>query len=162
MFGSSSVVGDIKDAIDQVFDAIEDIEKTNSNRLQLLEPSSLNRDFDAETAQQIKDIVIPKKGSNIVTKTAYGVFLGYTLGLDPNTYPTIQYQSVLNAKMDTDTRVGKSHLPYSPRRARAAKLLISLRASVHQKIPAARSERMPRGSLHSLLFSGYLVISIIF
>ena len=109
VFGSSSVAGDIKDAIDQAFDAIEDIEKTNINRLQLLEPSSLNRDFDAETAQQIKNIVIPKKGSNIVTESAYGVFLGYTLGLDPNAYPTIQYQSVLNAKMDTDI---KNHAAY--------------------------------------------------
>ena len=74
-----------------------------------VEPSSLNRDFDAETAQQIKNIVIPKKGSNIVTESAYGVFLGYTLGLDPNAYPTIQYQSVLNAKMDTDI---KNHAAY--------------------------------------------------
>lgn len=109
VFGSSSVVDDIKDAIDQVFDAIVDIEQTNSNRLQLLEPSILDRDFDSETAQQIKDIVIPKKGSNIVTESAYGVFLGYTLGLDPNAYPTIQYQSALNAKMDTDI---KNHAAY--------------------------------------------------
>lgn len=109
VFGSSSVVGDIKDAIDQAFDAIVDIENTNSNRLQLLEPSSLDRDFDAETAQQIKDIVIPKKGSNIVTESAYGIFLGYTLGLDPNAYPTIRYQSVLNNKMDTDI---KNHASY--------------------------------------------------
>lgn len=107
VFGFSSVSGDINDAIDQAFDAIEDIEKTNINCLQLLEPSSLNRDFDAETAQQIKDIVISKKGSNIVTESAYGVFLGYTLGLDPNAYPTIQ--SVLNAKMDTDI---KNHAAY--------------------------------------------------
>lgn len=109
VFGSSSVVGDIKDAIDQAFDAIVDIENTNSNRLQLLEPSSLDRDFDSETAQQIKDIVIPKKGSNIVTESAYGIFLGYTLGLDPNAYPTIQYQSVLNNKMATDI---KNHAAY--------------------------------------------------
>ncbi len=109
VFGSSSVVGDIRDAIDQAFDAIVDIEQTNSNRLQLLEPSSLDRDFDAETAQQIKDIVIPKKGSNIVTESAYGVFLGYTLGLDPNAYPTIQYRSVLNTKMDADI---KNHAAY--------------------------------------------------
>ena len=109
VFGSSSIVGDIKDAIDQAFDAIVDIENTNSNRLQLLEPSSLDRDFDAETAQQIKDIVIPKKGSNIVTESAYGIFLGYTLGLDPNAYPTIQYQSILNNKMNTDI---KNHATY--------------------------------------------------
>lgn len=109
VFGSSSVVGDIKDAIDQAFDAIVDIENTNSNRLQLLEPSSLDRDFDAETAQQIKDIVIPKKGSNIVTESAYGIFLGYTLGLDPNVYPTIQYRNVLNTKMNTDI---KNHAAY--------------------------------------------------
>ncbi len=109
VFGSSSVVDDIKDAIDQVFDAIVDIERTNSNRLQLLEPSSLDRNFDATTAQQIKDIVVPQKGSNIITESAYGVFLGYTLGLDPNAYPTVQYQSALNAKMDADI---KNHAAY--------------------------------------------------
>lgn len=109
VFGSSSVVGDIKDAIDQAFDAIEDIEKNNSNRLQLLEPSSLDLDFDKETAQQIKNIVIPQKGSNIIMESAYGVFLGYTLGLNPNAYPSIQYHQVLNAKMDTDI---KNHAAY--------------------------------------------------
>ena len=103
------MVDDIKDAIDQVFDAIVDIERTNSNRLQLLEPSSLDRNFDATTAQQIKDIVVPQKGSNIITESAYGVFLGYTLGLDPNAYPTVQYQSALNAKMDADI---KNHAAY--------------------------------------------------
>lgn len=109
VFGSSSVVGDIRDAIDQAFDAIMDIEQTNKNRLQLLEPSSLDRDFDSETAQQIKDVVFPKKGSGIVRDTAYGVFIGYTLGLNPASYSTVQYQNVLNNKMDIDI---KNHAAY--------------------------------------------------
>lgn len=51
----------MRDAIDQAFDAIMDIEQTNKNRLQLLEPSSLDRDFDPETARQIKEVVFPKR-----------------------------------------------------------------------------------------------------
>lgn len=112
VFGSSSVVGDMRDAIDQAFDAIMDIEQTNKNRLQLLEPSSLDRDFDPETARQIKEVVFPKKGSSVVRDTAYGVFIGYTLGLNPASYSTMQYQNALNHKMNTDI---KNHAAYIAR-----------------------------------------------
>ena len=112
VFGSSSVVGDMRDAIDQAFDAIMDIEQTNKNRLQLLEPSSLDRDFDPETARQIKEVGFPKKGSSVVRDTAYGVFIGYTLGLNPASYSTMQYQNALNHKMNTDI---KNHAAYIAR-----------------------------------------------
>ncbi len=78
VFGSSSVVGDMRDAIDQAFDAIMDIEQTNKNRLQLLEPSSLDRDFDPKQHGKSRKLFFRKKGSSVVRDTAYGVFIGYS------------------------------------------------------------------------------------
>ena len=81
VFGTSSIVGDMKKAVDTAFDAIVEIEKQSTQERTLAENTVFSKSFDKDTVQKIKDLLIPSKGQSIPYDTAYGVFLAYNLGL---------------------------------------------------------------------------------
>lgn len=109
VFGTSDIEGDIADAIDKAFDAIVRIENENGRGIQFVDNRSLNDSFDEDTVQKLKSIIIPKPGVPVVNDRAYGVFLGYSLGLDPHTRSTPEFLKDLATKMDTDI---KNHAAY--------------------------------------------------
>lgn len=109
VFGTSDIEGDIADAIDKAFDAIVRIEKENGRGIQFVDNRSLNDSFDEDTVQRLKSIIIPEPGVPVANDRAYGVFLGYSLGLDPHTRSTLEFLKDLDAKMDTDI---KNHAAY--------------------------------------------------
>lgn len=102
VFGTSSIIGDLKDAVDNAFDIIEKLESRNANEIQMVENTVFEKSFNKETTDMIKDILIPKKNKNSACDTAYGIFLGYTLGLDDTAYNTIQFRTELAKKMELD------------------------------------------------------------
>ncbi|ARD98858.1 hypothetical protein V425_04225 [Lactococcus lactis RTB018] len=81
IFGSSSIVGDLGEAIDEVRKSIIKIASTQKNQLQLIDANVLNSNFNEETAEKIKTLIIPQKRGSQSPESAYGIFLGYTLGL---------------------------------------------------------------------------------
>ena len=58
--------------------------------------------LDAATAGYVKDLLIPKPGGAPVFDTAYSMFLGYDIGLNPKNYDNQQYRSALDQKMQGD------------------------------------------------------------
>lgn len=109
VFGASSVEGDILDAINNAFDSIEQIQNGN-DLMPLLDPSNLDKRFDEETSQQIKNIIIPSKSSPSCYDNAYGIFIGYNLGLNPAAYGNIEYRNLLTKKMDFDIKHHANHI----------------------------------------------------
>jgi len=104
VFGTSSIVGDMMKAVDAAFDAIVDIEKQSAQERTLAENTVFSKSFDKDTVQKIKDLLIPSKGSKVPYDTAYGVFLGYNIGLKGANYSAVDYRLALTQKMDTDIR----------------------------------------------------------
>lgn len=109
VFGTSDIEGDIGDAIDNAFEAIVRIEKENGEGVQFVDNRSLDEAFDEETILKLKSIIVPKPGMPVSNDRAYGVFLGYSLGLDPHTRSTPEFLKDLDVKMDTDI---KNHAKY--------------------------------------------------
>lgn len=109
VFGTSDIEGDIADAIDKAFDAIVRIETENGRGIQFVDNRSLNDSFDEDTVQRLKSIIIPEPGVPVANDRAYGVFLGYSLGLDPHTRSTLDFLKDLDMKMNTDI---KNHAAY--------------------------------------------------
>ena len=62
----------------------------------------LTKSFDEGTIKHIKDLLIPTKGRQAAYDTAYGVFLGYSIGLDGSKYSAVEYRKILAAKMKVD------------------------------------------------------------
>lgn len=104
VFGTSSIVGDMKKAVDTAFDAIVEIEKQSTQERILAENTVFSKSFDKDTVQKIKDLLIPSKGQSVPYDTAYGVFLAYNLGLNPANYSAVDFRRALTQKMDTDIR----------------------------------------------------------
>lgn len=109
VFGTSSIVGDMKKAVDSAFDAIVEIDNQGTQERILAENTTFSKSFERGTVQRIKDLLIPSKGSAVPYDTAYGVFLAYNLGLKAANYSTIDFRRALEQKMDLDI---KNHASY--------------------------------------------------
>ena len=65
---------------------VVDIEQNRSDEVQLAEQTVFTKTLDPATASYVKDLLIPKPGGAPVFDTAYSMFLGYDIGLDPKNY----------------------------------------------------------------------------
>lgn len=102
VFGTSSLRGDIQDAIDDAFDKIVQIETNSTAECQLAEEQVFTTSLDEGTAKTIKELLIPQPGGAVSYDSAYGIFLGYNLGLLPGKYSNDDYRRQLDWKMGVD------------------------------------------------------------
>lgn len=111
VFGSSEINGDIRTAIDKAFDTIKKIENdTNNTSAMLVDNRIFDESFDQDTAKRIIDIMLPQGNSTNSNDIAYGVFLGYSLGLKPNGRSNIDFRLAMDAKMRTDIKQHASYI----------------------------------------------------
>ena len=104
VFGTSHIVGDIGYAVDGAFESILRVEKSKSSELRMVRDVSLEVMCDADDIQLARDILIPTREKKTASNTSYGVFLGYSLGLEKD-YPLSEYEAIAEAKMRDDIKV---------------------------------------------------------
>lgn len=109
VFGTSNIKGKIKEAIDNAFDAIVRIENETGEGINIVSSPTLEESFEPDMLQKIISAIVPKPGSDVISNNAYGVFLGYSLGLDPSTRSNIEFLKTLDKKMEADI---KNHASY--------------------------------------------------
>lgn len=102
VFGTSNIVGDIRDAVDNAFEAIIRINNHSSREIQMVEKTSLDRSFDDEEIEFLKDTIIPTPNAQSKYNTAYGIFLGYSIGVNAEEHPEIEYEELVTKKMVAD------------------------------------------------------------
>ena len=106
VFGSSSVVGDLGLAIDEAFKQVKRIQGNKPDEIQIVDQTVFDLPEDDPIAMKISDLITPDDtGKKASRDSAYGLFLGYTLGLD-KTRP--DYRDVVDKKMEADL---KKYLP---------------------------------------------------
>lgn len=109
VFGKSCIFCDPKDAIDNAFVTLEAIKNDTLREMRLVESTAFNKEFKPEVAKQLKDIIIPSKGQTIAHDTAFGVFLGYSLGIEKNR-PSAEFRSLVSEKMRKDIQAHVSYI----------------------------------------------------
>ena len=102
VFGASNIVGDIRDAVDNAFDAILRIKNHTSREIQMVEKTALDRSFNDEEIAFLKDTIIPTPNAQSRYNTAYGIFLGYSIGIKAEDHPEIEYEELVTKKMTDD------------------------------------------------------------
>ena len=75
---------------------------------QVVDSTVMGRSFDEDTTARLKEILLPSK-TRIPVDNAYGMFIGYTIGLDPNQYTNDQYRKAVQDKMVLDIQ---NHVQY--------------------------------------------------
>lgn len=102
VFGSSNIVGEIRDAVDNAFDAILRIKNHSAREIQMVEKTALDRSFDDTEIAFLTDTIIPTPNAKSKYNTAYGVFLGYSIGVKAEEHPEIEYEQLVTKKMVED------------------------------------------------------------
>ena len=105
VFGTSNIVGDLKEAIDNAFDAILRIKDHSSREIQMVEKTAFDRMYDPDEIEYLKKILIPEPNAGSNYDTAYGLFLGYTMGIDMQKHPSEKYEDLVTAKMIHDIQL---------------------------------------------------------
>ena len=105
VFGTSNIVGDLKEAIDNAFDAIMRIKDHSSREIQMVEKTAFDRMCDPDEIEYLKKILIPEPNVGSSYDTAYGLFLGYTMGIDMQKHPGEKYEDLVTAKMVHDIQI---------------------------------------------------------
>lgn len=119
VFGKSRIVGDPRDAIDAAFVTLEAIKNDTSREMRLVENTAFDKQFKPEVAEHLKSLILPTKGQSATHDTAFGVFLGYSLGLEADTKSREQFRAELEQKMQLDI---KNHVTYIADKIKAAKM----------------------------------------
>ena len=112
ILGATDTYDSLDKAVDNAFLQIEKLAASSSSEeYELLETTILNQEFDAETNELLKDMIIPKKGSGVTKpENAYGLFLGYTINIqDAHLLDNEQFIIAAKEKMDEDI---KNIIPY--------------------------------------------------
>ena len=81
VFGASMMDGKLEDAIDAALVHVIEIKNNKAKEYDLVESGMFYRSFDKDVSDSIKDIIIPQRGRVDKPPMAFGVFLGYTLGM---------------------------------------------------------------------------------
>ena len=104
VFGASSIVGDLTYAIDAAFESIVEIEKNEDKELHMVDNVIFDRLLNDDEVELAKQIFVPSPNPTVNYNTSYGIFLGYTIGLDPNQYSVAEFPGIVEEKMQEDIR----------------------------------------------------------
>lgn len=102
VFGTSTVVGDMQDAVDEAFEEILQIKNNQREECRLAEQTVFSKTMDFSAADTIRKLLIPEPNGAPCYDTSFGIFLGYNLGLNPNNYPNRSYRDQLTQKLALD------------------------------------------------------------
>jgi len=107
VFGASDIVNDIKHAIDKAFESLERIDAHESKEVIMVQKTAMDRMCSEDDIAVLKDVIIPQPSQPTNYDIAYGIFLGYKLGI--NSDRGEEFYIVAEQKMKLDI---KSHAAY--------------------------------------------------
>ncbi|MDU7337819.1 MAG: DUF1837 domain-containing protein [Clostridium sp.] len=111
ILGESKIIGSLKTAINDAFDSLEKANSSPDNELRLIETNIFKEAFDDATANYIKAQIVPsKRDLSYPIDKAFGVFLGYTLGLDANQFSNSKYRQAVQDQMKKDIQDNVAHI----------------------------------------------------
>ena len=102
VLAASDIAGDIKKAVTSVLLRLDDITGAMSNERQMVDRAVLSSSFDADTTAYLKSILIPSRASVGRPEVSFGIFVGYSLGIDSTLYDTDTYRTKAMEKMKKD------------------------------------------------------------
>lgn len=110
VFGASNIEGSLIGAIDRAFERIIDIEANADIEFSTIENTSQYLVFDNATNEYLRDIMIPRKHYSHKPDMAFGMFLGYSLVVDPPESDSAKYRIAAETQLKADIEDAKAHI----------------------------------------------------
>lgn len=110
IFGCTKAHDSLETAVDDVLSQATDIKANRNDEVRLLDPSVLGTILSPETAEFVKNIVLPSRSTGVEADDAFGLFLSYSINV-PNkaALSSYEYRSALDRQMDADIQAA---IPY--------------------------------------------------
>lgn len=102
VLAASDITGDIYKAVAKVLLQLDDIVGAMKNERQMVDRAVLSSSFDADTTAYLKSILIPSRASSGRPDISFGIFIGYSLGIDASQFDTDTYRTKAMKKMKKD------------------------------------------------------------
>lgn len=102
VFGASNIEGDFKVAVDRAFERIVSIEQNADSEFKTVENTAYGLMFDNSTIEYLRDVMTPRKQFQYKPDMAFGVFLGYTLKIDPPVTDSALYRLATEKQLKQD------------------------------------------------------------
>lgn len=102
VLAASDITGDIYKAVEKVLLQLDDIVGAMKNERQMVDRAVLSSSFDADTTAYLKSILIPSRASSGRPDISFGIFIGYSLGIDASQFDTDTYRTKAMGKMKKD------------------------------------------------------------
>lgn len=100
VFGASSICGKIEDSIDNAFDVLQAIKKGKFRERGMVNNALMNHTFDEDTVKVLQTILVPGGREEDQPDMAFGIFIGYTLGIVADNNDKFRTESVKKMKAD--------------------------------------------------------------
>ena len=81
VFGAADISLGLKEAVDKAMDKVQVIMTNGKSEKGLINGALFNKVFDSDTADYLKSVLIPNKNLVQRPNMAYGLFLGYSIGV---------------------------------------------------------------------------------
>ena len=102
IFGTSDIQSSIFNALDKAFFYASKLISNRDKSIRFINASILNKSFDSETANYLKEIIIPSPSTKIQTIPSIGIFVGYTFNFDKRKLDSLGYKEVFENQMRSD------------------------------------------------------------
>lgn len=120
VYGKSRIDDGIRGAIDNAFEYIEMIRSGGMSSYQIVDSGILEKAYDQKTTEFLKKILKPQKNGVFSADTkAFGIVLGYSLGLKTEEMTHDEFLDVMAKKMEKDIL---AHTDYIINKIKVAKL----------------------------------------
>ena len=113
VFAASGIVGTFHRAVDDVFSHVMSINGQSIEEIRIFDESIFGLPNDDPVVKAMKPLVKPKRGETVGRDSAYGIFIGYTLGLGKDNRSPAEYRNLVEPKMASDI---KHYAPYIRRK----------------------------------------------
>lgn len=106
VFGAADISLGINEAIDKAMDKVQAIMNNKKAEKGLINGALFNKAFDSDTADYLKSVLVPNKNLVQRPNMAYGLFLGYSIGVNSD---VDHFEEDAATKLEKDV---KNCIPY--------------------------------------------------
>lgn len=110
VFGASDIEGDLNAAVDRAFERIASIEQNADGEFKTVENTAYGLIFDNSTVEYLRDIMIPRKQFKYKPDMAFGLFLGYSLKINPPVSDPALFRTAAEEQLKRDVESAKGYI----------------------------------------------------
>ena len=110
VFGASDIQGTLDTAVDRAFERIVSIEQNADSEFKTVENTAFGLAFDNNTIQYLLDVMTPRKQFQHKPDMAFGLFLGYTLVVDPPVADSALFRVAAEEQLKKDVANIKNYI----------------------------------------------------